>query len=497
MSLTKSVLFVSPKNDDLYRSIDSGYEIESPPLGLLLLREALRQNLPEVEVTVLDERYTPDLVDKAIRDPKYGAVGISRLYYNSQQALRTARIVREYNPNATIVKGNVDAAAHAENLLRKNLVDYVVRGGGEGAMVEILRGNIPRLDSAIYVPFDLNRISRISFEGFDQQMFPYDSTRKNYNSTSISPFPIACVRGCIKAMQKGPCSFCTTPYSKLTLMKPQKFWEGVSHLFEGYGVNYFFETGDDVLVGNYPKQLLRARPRGLEGKVSFRFYTGLDFVDSESMGILKGLNTKTAFPGLENVNQTVLFLMGKLYSTLNFDEIGKLNFESIHKKFSLFAKAGIDFYIPILLGGQGESKFSLEQNKEFARQALDRFGGPGEGEFLRKMYVGMVIPTAGSRLYNLLVGNEKFRRDYSFYHEKIHGNGDSDILKTVNPDYFLMMRLMPRYLSEDLTFEQIQNTINQIREMSSRKFRQRERNVPTNFGENEKVLNGPIYGGIN
>lgn len=217
------------------------------------------------------------------------------------------------------------------------------------------------------------------------------------------------------------------------------------NLHQKYNIGYIFETGDDFLIGNYPEELLKAKPKkGLEN-LKFRVYADFDSITDKKLKILKKLNVKIVFLGLENIDKTILKNNNKLYSSItNWN-----SFEEFFKKYDLFEKNNIEFCLAMLFGLKGETKKSLEKNKLFIIEMLKKY------KMLKKLFVGIVVPLAGSKLFEDLLANKKLVKEY--YKIK-----KESLLDTPNIDYNLLSRLMIKYNCK-VSYEEIQKTINELK----------------------------------
>jgi len=167
------VVLIQPPVQDFYDT-----DVRLQPIGLAYLKGALRQHLPDVEVVIKDyhggcgrrtvaipkelaylTEYYPvadkspfstfhqyyhfgksfDDIEAEIAELKPDVVGISSLftpYY--REALEVAARVKK-RTGAVVVMGGSHASAVPESLLASPNVDYVIRGEGERALVELLR----------------------------------------------------------------------------------------------------------------------------------------------------------------------------------------------------------------------------------------------------------------------------------------------------------------------------------------------------------------------
>ncbi|MCF7871743.1 hypothetical protein K9L97_01805 [Candidatus Woesearchaeota archaeon] len=459
----KSVLLIYSEHDPPHNKLDSGYKHEPPSLGLTTLENIVKKEMPDVNIKIIDGRFsTTEEIKKEIKK-EYDFVGYGDLFFNHNNTLKYVQFTRENSPKSKILVGNVNGEALGVKLLKNKLVDYVIAQYGEAALLSLLKETNQK-NKIINIPHNINKLPTLNFDTFKKYIKQWDSRQKDYNIDKITPFPISTTRGCIKALKKDLCMFCSTPYNAVKVLSPKNFWKMVESLNK-YGINYFFETGDDFLIGEYPQKVLRERPSHLEN-VYFRFYGDLDAVTKKRMEILKELNLRDFFIGLENVDEKILTNMKKRYD-INYD-----NFNDIFSKYDILESLGINFYIPILLGTKDESSESLNKNKEFIKEASKRYS------YLTKVYADIVVPTPGAQLFDELLKNEKILQDYKKYYLKMHEDEqNADLNKAIKFDYPLLMKLMIKYTTKT-NITEILETKQEMLESASKYMIE----TPINFG---------------
>jgi radical SAM superfamily enzyme YgiQ (UPF0313 family) len=173
------VLLIQPPLQDFYDT-----DVRLQPIGLAYLKAAVREHLPDVDISIKDYhsghgrrtvpipkelRYLTDYypvadkspfstfhqyyhfgksfddIEKEITELKPDVVGISSLftpYY--REALEVAARVKKRS-QAIVVIGGSHASAVPESLLASPNVDYVIRGEGEKPFVELLRALLRHL----------------------------------------------------------------------------------------------------------------------------------------------------------------------------------------------------------------------------------------------------------------------------------------------------------------------------------------------------------------
>jgi radical SAM superfamily enzyme YgiQ (UPF0313 family) len=470
------ILLVNGNNDEQHKSLDSGYNKDNPSLSLISIKEFVEHYNPNTKIVIADgiihtEKEVKKIIEENAKDTN--VVGFSGLFYNRTSNIELSKLVKELNPSVKRIFGNVDAGALAKNYIAKGIADIVYRGYAEQFMLQISKGNFPKDKLITFFnrkkyETDINKIPLLTFKGFEKYLTAYDSRLPTYNQDLISPFPISGIRGCEKSSQKGPCKYCTIDNRNVQVQKRDLFWKENKYLYENLGIKFFFETGDSFLIGNVPQITLETMPNNLKGKIDLRVYGNLEQITEENIKIIKKIGVNTFFPGIENVNESVLKDANKRY---NFNYT---NFKDFWEKLDILNEHEIDFYIPLLYGMGKENKEALKENIKFVQEAIHRYP-----KHFKKLYCDIFVPLPSSSYFNILVHNNNFCKDYEKAHEYYYGkNEDNDLVTTVKPDETLMIMLMGKYLWKDVSFKEVykavQETINIAKSAGI--------HAPTNFG---------------
>jgi radical SAM superfamily enzyme YgiQ (UPF0313 family) len=404
-------------------------EIVSLPAGLCLIGERLRDM--DVEVEVLDgfRIYFDDTLDDIDGDV-VGATDVFAYHLNALRILEEAK-----KKGATTIIGGTNVNHIADRILRNHpYVDYAVIGDGEEVLPLLLSGekreNIPNLvyrkdgrivknprkHAALTTIFDLEDMKDISY---------LDPTK---------PFPIATIRGCLKAEMQDRCSFCSID-QKLRVMDPELAWEQMGLLYSRYLIDYFFESGDTFIVGKYPEKLLEARPDHLS-HVSLRVYACPDQVTRENADILRWLNVREIIVGVESLNDTVLRKAGKSYRR-----------HDIEKACEILQKQYFNLHLTFMYGLPGETSESAEETFRFAESLVNAYPR------ISKMVCSLPVPLPGTELF------ENLRQD-EWVRERYQGDLDKDDFF----DYQALVRLqLERFTSVGL--EEMQSRIDMTKKL--------------------------------
>jgi radical SAM superfamily enzyme YgiQ (UPF0313 family) len=119
-----------------------------PPLGLCVLAAYIRQHGHEVHVLDLDLEGKPGASEEAAYLERFAAtlrlhrptvVGVTSMFNNSLHAERLIRAAKRFDPRVvTVAGGSHFGALPRASMVRIPELDFVIRGEGEGALVQLL-----------------------------------------------------------------------------------------------------------------------------------------------------------------------------------------------------------------------------------------------------------------------------------------------------------------------------------------------------------------------
>jgi len=136
------VLLVRPPRltwDHLHLNEDSNNILS---LGFPCLAAKVRQDLPEVQTTILDcnvEKMGWSSLERYIRENRFDVVGLGSetvYVYADRQVLYW---LKKYHPETQVVAGGVHYAFNTHDLFADDLARFIVRGEGEITFVELLK----------------------------------------------------------------------------------------------------------------------------------------------------------------------------------------------------------------------------------------------------------------------------------------------------------------------------------------------------------------------
>jgi len=220
----KVVLFVPPVMDDIWgdpRPIAMDANRECPPYGVYLLQAVLKAAGHEAIVADLIADGSECIKPYASHLADCGLVGIAATSMSWATAVRVIRQVRKVRPEVPIVLGGIHPTMFDYYLLRSFPVNYVVRGEGEVAIVELC--------AALEKGRDVSGVPNLSWTDDSKAVVRNPLAPKiakedlgRYPIPDFSQLPMKLYKGLSIESSRGcafDCSFCSTSY--------RRSWRGI------------------------------------------------------------------------------------------------------------------------------------------------------------------------------------------------------------------------------------------------------------------------------
>ncbi|MBC8495435.1 B12-binding domain-containing radical SAM protein [archaeon] len=370
--------------DDWY-SVGQIEEFVSIPIGLLIMAAELKK--VGAEVSIIDG--ANDSLKNILKKINADWVGVMDLYSTHQNSLAILKYAKEQGAKTIIGGPNVNAIAR--RIIANNpFIDYAAIGDGENSFPRLIREeehkDVPNIVSKKN-PFPRRENAKLAtiFDLEDMEIIP--------SNIKYFTVPISTIRGCIKAELNKRCSFCSIDHD-LKVMNSETVWKQIRLLNEKYGVKSFLETGDTFIVGNNAKRLLDTRPKDLKHIEFSRVYAIPDQITPETAYILQQLNVRFVYLGIESSNDGILRRANKSYTK-----------QDVEKSLNLLEERGIQFHVPFMYGLSGETKETMQQTYEYARELIEKHPNI-------KVCTSFAIPLPGSELFNQLLQNQGAVKEY-------------------------------------------------------------------------------------
>lgn len=334
-----------------------------PPLGLLTLASMARAAWPGIKIEVLDDRLLSE--DSLLSRLDAPVIGLSSWFSNYSRAKQLAALIKRKLPGSLVMMGGPHATAMARRIISLDLnVDLVVRGEGERPFAMLINGadwqNIPGLtfrgEKSIVETKDALPLTGDDLDCLPvpdlSLLYPVYEWQASPTGPAMSAFPISGIRGCIR---KTRCEYCSIPFMGLRAMSPEKYWNQQRLLYEKWGINYFFETGD-VWVPSY-----FSTPRPIElFDSAMRIYSYPGYLNGNAIEKLPDMGVRVVFLGIESV----LVWSGNLLRRYP----SGYTVESLVEEIREYGRHGIEVIPAFVLGLPGENAKSLKENVALIRR---------------------------------------------------------------------------------------------------------------------------------
>ncbi|MBF0318144.1 MAG: radical SAM protein, partial [Nitrospirae bacterium] len=353
-----------------------------------------RQNLQD------NDHYIWREVAQTLRSFKPDVVGISVLSVETASAFKLSRLTKDYNERCVVVWGGVHPSFLPDDCLKNTEVDFVVRGEGEYAMLELcqlLRQGMPVTPSA------LSEIHGLSFK--DNGRVIHNPARPAIASLDDIPFPdrqnvlyretidfkslgsMIVSRGC-----PFRCTFCSSRNfwdKKVRLRSPENVIREITFLQNTYGTRHIMFWDDSFTINRkviekYCRSIIDSRL-----KISWKTATRADLIDEELLDLMKKAGCVKLEIGVESGSERIKKMINKDVSN-----------DDILRAFALLRKKGIGSGAFFMAGFPQETLDDLRETFDFMRRlnadelAFNIFDPmPGSSEYDKCIELGLITGT--------------------------------------------------------------------------------------------------------
>lgn len=139
------IVLINPPRDhlvhlDVRDFVDLGEISSFPPIGLMVLAQALRRKNPRFSVSILDsvvKRMDYAGIGRYVSEQKADLVGITSFTFTFYDVVQTARRIKKVCPSVPVVIGGPHMYTFAQETMTHSCFDYAVVGDGEGPFPEL------------------------------------------------------------------------------------------------------------------------------------------------------------------------------------------------------------------------------------------------------------------------------------------------------------------------------------------------------------------------
>jgi len=316
----KRILLIKPN----YRTTGwDYYNMEFPPINLTYIASYLTDL--NVKVEILDskvKKLTFNQIRKKVEKYDPDIVGISVFVTAAlKNSCIIAKIIKEVNPNCTVVFGGRHPTFEPDSIISINEVDMVVRGEGELTFRELIIKGTPKNVKGISYKSNgkvIHNPNRLLIKDFENIRFPARELTKNnkYKMFTVRLETVETSRGCPYT-----CKFCTTHIFNNNLWRPrpvEKIIKELKIISQNRKITDIFFVDDNLTVSTTRIEKLCDRIIECKQKKEindFKFFAQIR-VDSivKSPQMVKKMAKAgfwVVFIGIESVNEESLKEMRK------------------------------------------------------------------------------------------------------------------------------------------------------------------------------------------
>jgi len=185
------IMLISPSNENLGLFHDFVPRSVPIALGILasyLMKHNYKTEIADQELIKIDEEFLKNKI-KSMEKP--AIFGISMMTTNAMKSYEIAKIIKSIDKDAIIIGGGIHPTVAPEEVLKTGCLDFVVRGEGERAVLELLNkirngdNNYSTIENLVYCDenkniiynntekdfFDVNELPLFPFYLFDKDKY--------------------------------------------------------------------------------------------------------------------------------------------------------------------------------------------------------------------------------------------------------------------------------------------------------------------------------------
>lgn len=340
-------------------------------------------------------------ISEKIKEFHPDLVGITIVFSSTLKTVEhIAQLVKQYDRGIKIVVGGAHATIVPVETLKYEFFDYLIRGEGEYAMLELVQGKaLLEIEGLCYkdergeIVYNASRkliedLDKLPFPKLELQLIPIKDANKDFGVISTS-------RGCPMR-----CVFCSSPKLWGRKVRHRSVHNVIMEIKQRYykhGVRkYYFSDDNSNIDKSYAKELYRdIIDNGLE--IEFICEANIGRFDQELLGLMKTAGCKRLKFGMESGCDRILKLMKK-----------GITVSQIRRTCALAKKVGIDYTLYVMLGLPTETLDEMYQTLALVKELDPKY-----------VSLSVAIPQLGTELYEmaLSMGIRIPSAQEKFYHQ--------------------------------------------------------------------------------
>lgn len=330
--------------------------------GLLYIASSLRERFDCVDIKIIYKD-----IEQTLDNFKPQIVGISSVTQNFNIAKKYATLAKRAECSVIMGGAHISALPH---IIPDN-VDVGCVGEGEQTIVELMelyegektftnKSNLRKIKGIVYRDGDniIQTEPRPLIEPLDK--IPFPDRDLSYLNRGVGIFTS---RGC-----PYKCRFCFTSHhwKKIRFFSPEYVIREIEELVEKRRVTWI-QFYDDLFVSNRERLIKIVnliKERGIHKLVSFVCNVRANHVDEQTASLLKEMNVRAVFIGIESGTQRIL----------NYLKGNTITVEQNKKAVEYMKKQGIRCSAGIIIGSPTETREEILDTLRFVKESkLDSF----------------------------------------------------------------------------------------------------------------------------
>lgn len=360
------------------------------PIGIYKIKQYCKK---KYDVIILDERFERDIFKKIDMMLNESVLCLGLSVMTGEQITSAISISKKYHGKVKIVWGGVHPTILPDNVLREPYVDYVIRGDGEKAFLNLLTYlDKGRVENKLFLSeknknYNINYLEDLNQSNID---FQDEFIHENYflrRDGMKKAFTIETSRGC-----PHQCAFChnTILGHKYRTVNVEYIGNTIEYLIDRYNVDGIVFQEDNFFLDinrakNVIKKLCQYRNIGWKANSRISYFEKIT-EDKEMMNDLVQSNCKVLQFGIESGSDRILKLINKKITT---DQI-----RTINKKLSLY---NIKLRYNFIIGFPTETVQEIRKTMEFIEKLME------ENANLEPPFVNIYTPYPGTPIFDLAV----------------------------------------------------------------------------------------------
>jgi len=399
-----------------------------PPLGLAYVAAALEKSGFSVEIydNYLLERPIEE-VKGEIRKRKPKIVGITCSSLTYTRCIETAKAAKEACPSCKVVVGGPHPSYMPQTMLQHNIIDYVVIGEGEQAIVNLARSILQGEQDSIIAkipgiacrvngemvksePEFISDLDTIPFPA--RHMLPMKMYDRILPYVDVKPVDtMSILRGC-----PYQCAYCETRELWGTACRaftPQRVIDEIKHMTENYGTKGIYFVGDNFTINKKRTADLCHLIKENKLDIKWTCETRADLVNKKLLVDMKSAGCQTMFFGVESGSP-------KIQQKLNKN----IDLQEVKRTFDLCKQVGIRTATSFMLGIPGETVEDMHATFKFAKNLNADI-----------CMFNIYIACPGSKLYDEVVSEHLYDQMENYLARVKTKDFDYDMLVKIQRDF--------------------------------------------------------------